>query len=197
MKKTFLAVLIAVTLALPSFAQEDAGVPVEIEVVSIVDAGVIDAGVIGLADGGTISVNPNVLDDLTPMVLITKKHIENGDWASAVAGVLVLLIGLFRMFAKKIHDFIPDENPIDKFFFFMLETKPGGWILNFLTVTAAGLGSTMLVGEPVTWAIIKPVLMLSFSAAGIWGLVKDLWEWIQKKIEEGKKKEAPPAAPGA
>ncbi len=174
MKKFSLFVLLAFSLmSVPAYAEDDAGTVVVTaplpEVAMVVDGGVVpvDAGVLTLADGGVIIVNPEAINDLTPLVAVTKPHIQNGDWISAIAGLLVILIGLFRMFAKKLHELIPDENPIDKFFWFMLETKIGGWIMNFLTTTSLGIASTLLVGEPITWAILKPILGLSLTMAGV------------------------------
>lgn len=186
-----------------TFGQIDAGsVDVPMDAVAV-DAGVsvVDAGVVVIADGGVVAVNAAALDNLVPYVELTKKHIENGDWVSALSCVLVILIGLFRMFAKKLHDFIPDDNPLDKFFYFMLETKPGGWIVNFLTTSGLGVGSFLMLGQPITWAILKPIFGLSLTMAGVWGAAKDLWEWAQPKIKAMMEKKttppAPPAAPGA
>lgn len=200
MKMFLISVLVA--FSLPVLAQEDAGIPVEVQDAGglPVDAGVsqVDAGILILADGGFVIVNPESINDLTPLVTVTKSHIQNGNWFSAVSGILVILIGLFRMFAKKLHELIPDENPIDKFFWFMLETNVGGWITNFLTTTSLGIASVLLVGEPITWAILKPILGLSLTMAGIVKLVKDVWDWIQKKIDAKKEvPAAPPASPEA
>jgi hypothetical protein len=76
----------------------------------------------------------------------------------------------------------------------LLETKPGKWLTNFLTVTAGGLGSVYLAGETPDWPLMKTILSLSFTVAGIWAFVKDLWEWIAPKLSK-KPEEAPPAAP--
>ena len=186
-----------------TFGQIDAGsVDVPMDAVAV-DAGVsvVDAGVVAIADGGVVAVNAAALDNLAPYVELTKKHIDNGDWVSAISCVLVILIGLFRMFAKKLHDFIPDDNPLDKFFYFMLETKPGGWIVNFLTTSGLGVGSFLMLGQPITWAILKPIFGLSLTMAGVWEAAKDLWEWAQPKIKAMMEKKttppAPPAAPGA
>lgn len=186
-----------------TFGQIDAGsVDVPMDAVAV-DAGVsvVDAGVVAIADGGVVAVNAAALDNIVPYVELTKKHIENGDWVSALSCVLVILIGLFRMFAKKLHDFIPDDNPLDKFFYFMLETKPGGWIVNFLTTSGLGVGSFLMLGQPITWAILKPIFGLSLTMAGVWEAAKDLWEWAQPKIKAMMEKKttppAPPAAPGA
>ncbi len=192
MRTLTVCAILALSLPAVTLAQEDAGLVTA-------DAGVVDAGTIALTDGGVVAVNPEALDDLMPIVLVTKTHIQNGDWLSAVASILVILIGLFRMFAKKIHELIPDENPIDKIFWFMLETNVGGWITNFLTTTAFGIASVLLVGEPITWALLKPILALSLSAAGIVKLVKDIWAWIQGKIDAKKAATPtePPTTPGA
>lgn len=154
-----------------------------------VDAGLPDAGV------SKPSTDLGSLDSPQSLLVIAYKHIKAGDWVQAIGALVVFLIALLRLFGKKVHAAIPDSSWMDKPFWFLFDTKPGGWILNFLFVTAAGMASVYAAGESVTWELLKPILSVSLTAAALWGLVKDVWEWIQGI--KAKKAETPPSAPSA
>jgi hypothetical protein len=121
------------------------------------------------------------LDNPFAFAKVVFSAVASGDWVTAAAAGVVLLIALVRLFGKKLHDFLPDHVLLDVPLYFLFDTKPGGILLNALVSGAAGVGSAMLAGVPVTWALLKPVLLVSFSASTIWGWAKDLWEWRQAK----------------
>jgi hypothetical protein len=60
-------------------------------------------------------------------------------------------------------------------------------VLNTSFATAGGFGLTLMAGEPVTLELARAVFGVSFTAAGMWGLAKDVLEWWAKR--------KPPAAP--
>lgn len=131
---------------------------------------------------------PSPLDNPGSFLKLVYLNVKLGNWWAAAAALLVAVVALLRSYGKKLHELIPDNNPIDKFFWFMLETKPGGWLFNILTAVAGGCGTALMVGEPVNWALVKPILMVSVTGAALWEMGKDLYEWIQSK-------RAPPPAP--
>jgi len=193
--------LLSLVLSTASLASEDAGLVVESS------GGVIDAGSMvvvldPVVDAGMPAVSPVLVTDTSsldnPMVFVKVivDGVKAGDWATAAAALLVLVVALLKMFGKKLHDFIPDTSPLDKPLWFLFDTKPGGWLLNFLFSTGAGIGLSIAAGEKVTWALIKPILTVSLSAAAIWGLWKDISEWMKerKKAPEPKPEDPKPVA---
>lgn len=190
-------------LTVPAFAQ-DAGVLVESSggvidagVVTVVLDDIVDAGVV--VDAGVPSapvINPATLDNPMVFVKVMVDAVKAGDWVAAAAALLVLLVALLKVFGKRLHDFLPDTSPLDKPLWFLLDTKPGGWLMNFLTSTGAGVGLSLLAGEKITWALLKPILSVSLTAAALWGLVKDINDWIkaakEKKAAQAKPEEAKP-----
>lgn len=191
----FRLAFIAVSLfALPSFAQDDSG---------ILDSGVLDAGETAIAGTTTsVAVAPAVgdagaslvttttattvqpltaLDDHSAFLKIIVNSVKSGDGWSAAAAFLVLIVGLLRAYGKKLHDWLDDTNPLDKIFWFFFETKPGGWLLNFLMATAGAIGTSLLASEPITWALLKPILIVALTGAGLWEIVGDLVSWIKAK----------------
>lgn len=120
------------------------------------------------------------LDDPTVYLNIIFDAVKNKAWGAVAAAILVLLVALFRAFGKKLHDFIPDSSPLDKPFYFLLETKLGGWILNTCTAMAGGFGGALLAGQAIDFSLVRTVVGVSLSAAGIWGAVKDLMDHYGK-----------------
>ncbi|TXH10940.1 MAG: hypothetical protein E6R04_04000 [Spirochaetes bacterium] len=203
MLKTLLLSLCLSTLA---FASEDSGVVVESSggvidagVVTVVLDDIVDAGVVVDAGVPTAPViNPATLDNPMVFVKVIVDAVKAGDWVAAAAALLVLIVALLKVFGKRLHDFLPDTSPLDKPLWFLLDTKPGGWLMNFLTSTGAGVGLSLLAGEKITWALLKPILSVSLTAAALWGLVKDINDWIkaakEKKAAEPKPEEAKPVS---
>jgi len=121
------------------------------------------------------------LDDPTVYLKIIFDAVENKNWGVLAAGVLVLVVAIFRAFGKKLHDFIPDDSVFDKPLFFLYDTKPGGWILNTVTAAAGGFGTALLAHQTIDFALVRTILSVSLSAAGIWGVIKDSIEYYGKK----------------
>ena len=137
----------------------------------------------GLAFAGEPST---ALDDPTVYLNVIFDAVKNKAWGAVAAAVLVLLVALFRTFGKKLHDFIPDSSPFDKPFYFLLETKLGGWVLNTCTAMAGGFGTALLAHQTMDFALVRTVIGVSLSAAGIWGAVKDVMEhWGKAKPPNG------------
>jgi hypothetical protein len=126
---------------------------------------------------------PNLLDNPWSFVHFFLEAVQNGRWLEAAAVLMVIAVGLFRLFGKSLHERIPDTSKWDAPFYFLLETKPGRWLLNSLTgiagVIAAALATVGLSG--VTWALIQPAVALIFTTAGLYQLAKDVWEWWQAR----------------
>lgn len=120
------------------------------------------------------------LDDPTVYLNIIFDAVKNKSWGAVAAAVLVMFVALFRTFGKKLHDMIPDTSPLDKPFYFLLETKVGGWILNTVTAMAAGFGGALLAHQTIDFALVRTVVGVSLSAAGIWGAAKDLMDHYGK-----------------
>lgn len=187
MKSLMLALSLA--LAAPAFA--DAGVPDA--GVMVVDAGSAVAAPVAEAPKPVVADDTSVpaLDSPLPFVKIVFLNVKNGNWWGAAAALLVLLVSLLRLYGKKLHDWLPDNLLWDKPLWFLFDTKPGGYIVNFLTALAGGIGTAQLAGEPVTWALVKPILTVAVTGAAIWEMLKDLFEWA--KAKGAAKAEAPPA----
>lgn len=129
----------------------------------------------------TTQTSVTVLDDPAPFARIAFEEVSKGNWWGGAAALLVLFVAILRAYGKKIHDAIPDDNPLDKPFWFIFETKPGGWLLNVLTAIAGGLGTAIVAHIPITWAIVWPVLKVSVTAAALWELGNDVYLWIKSK----------------
>lgn len=175
--KTFpLMLTVALVLSIPAVAQDliiaDAAVDAGTPEVAVVDAGLPAAAVVE---------TPAATPDEAPLMKVVFKAVSTGDWWGAASALLVLAVTLIRKYGRQLHELIPDNNPVDKIFWFLLETKPGGWLLNLLTTIAGGVGSALLAGEAVTWALVKPVLIVSITGASLWELVKDVGEFVESK----------------
>jgi hypothetical protein len=130
------------------------------------------------------------LDSPLPFLKVVFLIVKNGNWFGAAAALLVLVVSLLRLYGKKVHAFLSDKkSALDVPFKFLFETKPGGWLLNFATAVAGGMGTALLASEPITWALLKPIVEVSVTGSALWELLKDVWQWIQSK----KAPAAPPS----
>lgn len=163
-----------------------------------VDAGSVDAGVVqATLDAGVgvaLEPMPASLEDPAPLAQAVFKSITTGNWWGVAAGLLVIIVALIRKYGAQLHELIPDNNPFDKVFWFFLETKAGCWLLNLLTAIAGVAGSALLAGQPITWALVKPVLLVSVTGAALWEAVKDLMAWFGKKAVAAPAPVVPPKA---
>jgi hypothetical protein len=203
--------LLSAFLALPSAAQDvDAGPPAALTKATggitpfvILDAGAkpAPAPVAASPDAGmgpTISAAPvtppaPVLDNPAPFVQVIFKSVEEGNWWAAASAFLVVVVSLLRTYGKKLHEKLPDNELWDKPLWFIFDTKPGGWVLNLLTAISGGVGTSLLAGVPVTWALVKPVVMVAVTGSALWELGKDLFEWTQAKGAAAAATPPPPA----
>lgn len=185
------AVLATMLLASPVLAQ-DAGTGSA--VVSTVDGG----SVLAMSPEAVVG-SPSTEAAPSGMMKSIFQAVKEGNWWVAAAGFLILVVGVMRKFGKKIHDWLPDSNPLDKPLWFFFDTKVGAWVLNWLTALAGGLGTAWAAGATIDWSIWKSVVMVSTTGTMLVELWNDLKEWWETR----KAKQAaaagitPPAAPPA
>ena len=168
--KTFL--LIAALLAVPAFAQEDAGVFDGGDGTTVLGAPT-PALVFASPDGGVADLSAPVL------VKTIFVSVKEGKWWVAASAFLVLIVGLFRVFGKKFHAWLPDKNILDKPLWFLFDTKVGAWLLNWLTAIAGGVGTALAAGIEPDFPLWKSVLMVSTTGTMIVELYKDIAEWVK------------------
>lgn len=126
-------------------------------------------------------------DDIRGFVKLMFHAVREGNWGTVAAAFIVVLVSFLKKYGAKAHELIPDGWWVDRAFWFLLETKPGGWITNFLTTTAAVMSAALLADEQITWALLRPILVVTLSGAAIWGLAKDIIEWNNER-NDGRKK---------
>jgi hypothetical protein len=178
--------LLVVLFSLPAFADAgtdvpDAGVPE----VAVVPATAPSTAVV--VDGGVLEVIPADPAVAASMVKTVFVGVKEGNWWLVAAALLLLVVGFLRGIGRKFHDWLPDNNIMDKPLIFFYDTKVGGWILNWLTATAGGVGTAMAAGVSVDWSLWKSVLMVSTSASALFELYKDIKEWVVAKMAAKKK----------
>ncbi len=179
---------VAVLFSVPVFAQDagtaDSGVAVTVmPSVAIVGSPVMapDAGV--SVPMGTVEASGLLKTVFT--------SVKEGNWWMAAAAFLVLVVGLLRGIGKKFHEWLPDNNVLDKPLIFLYDTKIGGWILNWLTALGGGVGTAMAAGVPVDFSLWKSVVIVATSGSAIFELYKDIKEWWLARA--AKKAAATPA----
>lgn len=125
--------------------------------------------------------------DLSALAKVLLEAVKNGDWVAVVAAALVLLVAGIRIYGQKIRGELPDHTLLDKALTWVLESKPGGWVLNISTAVAGAYATALLAGEPVTWALTKAALLTALSGAALWELAKDVLGWwtASKALEAG------------
>lgn len=192
-----LALVFCLAFSAPALAEVDAGAH---------DAGVSDAGTalpagsmsadaIKIAAPAADAAAVPALDSPLPFLKVVFLNVKDGNWWGAAAALLVLLVSLLRLYGKKLHDWLPDNLIWDKPLWFLFDTKPGGWLVNLLTALAGGVGTAQLAGEPVTWALVKPILTVAVTGAAIWEMLKDLFDWAKAKGAAAKAEPAPAPPP--
>lgn len=131
-------------------------------------------------------------DPLALFQLFAKAILAGSVPASTVAALLVIgLVALLRWAGPKLRALLPDHTIADKVLTFLFASKPGGWLLNGLSTSGAGLLAVFAADptKPLTFALAGPILGASFTVAGIWEFVRDLWAMWQAR------KAAPALAP--
>ncbi len=104
----------------------------------------------------------------------------SGQYPQASAILVILIVGCLRLFGPKAHELLPDNVIWDKPLGFLFDTKIGGWCLNFLTTGAGALAVANAAGT-IGWGTFGTVTAVAASTAGVFQLIKDLWEWWQKR----------------
>lgn len=195
-------VLLAALFAFPAFALDAGSMDIILDSPDaglVVDAGVVDTApmapiTVSLPDGGVGDLSP------TTMVVTVFTAVKTGNWWVAAAAFLVLVVGVLRSMGKKFHAWLPDNNILDKPLWFLFDTKVGGWLLNWLTAIAGGVGTAMAAGIQPDFSIWKSVLMVSTTGTMLVELYKDIVEWIKTANEKKAAAKAaavtpPPAVP--
>jgi len=115
--------------------------------------------------------------------------VKSGDWVAVSAALLVLVVAGIRVYGQKVRGELPDNTLVDKGLTWLLESKPGGWVLNILTALAGAFATALLAGAPITLGLVKAALLTALSGAAIWELVKDILGWwtARQALEAGKK----------
>lgn len=142
------------------------------------------------ADAGIISPLP-----ATEAAMLREIYtaVKSGNGWLAASALLLLVVGFLRKYGKKVHEWLPDTNPLDKPFWFLFDTKIGGWVLNWLTAIAGGLGTAWAAGSKIDGSLVQSVFLVSTSATMLLELYKDIKEWWEKR----KLKKAAEAAAAA
>lgn len=133
-------------------------------------------------------VAPTLAGDPDPLVFLKLLYnsIHAGQWPEVGAVILIVIVAGLRKYGAALHEKIPDTNPLDAVFFFFLETAFGCWLLNILTAIAGGIGSALLVGQPLTFALAKSVLAVSLTGAALYQGAKDFLTWRRVATEKAE-----------
>lgn len=125
--------------------------------------------------------------DIEKIAKVMFEAVNSGDWAAVAGAALVLIVAGIRLYGQKVRGALPDENIVDKALTWLLESKPGGWVLNILTAISGAMGTALLAGAPITFSIIKAALLTALSGAALWELLKDVLGWwtAKKALEAG------------
>lgn len=183
----------------------------------VIDAGTVTIEMPELPVSGSVAVDAGVapiipawdepLESMKGFVHAVKTG--NG-WLIAMF-LLFFLVGFIRIVGKRVHAMIPDDTahwflkPVEKVFFFIFDTKIGGWSLNWLSAVGGCLSTAALAGVPVDADAWKVALMASTGGTTLIELKDDVMEWWDARIaakaaaaaEEAAKKAAvvTPVAP--
>jgi hypothetical protein len=122
--------------------------------------------------------------------------VAGGQWWAVVSIFIVAVVYAIRRYGTQIRGVLPDTNPVDRGLTWLLESKPGGWVLNWLTSTAGGLVTALATGTPITPALLGPIALASVTASTLWHFAQDLWTWFRAKKPEVTRPDIP-LPPGA
>lgn len=174
MKKAF--VIAALLLSVPVFADDSSGA---------VDAGAtaisitVSAPVVGVADAGVVDPSVPAVDvsNASSVVKAIFTGVKEGNLWLAAGALLVLVVSILRISGRKFHEWLPDNNILDKPLIFLYDTKIGGWVLNWLTTMAGGIGTALAAGVAVNMSLWKSVVMVSVSGTALNELYNDIKAW--------------------
>jgi len=168
-KHLLLALALSVSVPLVSAAQ-DASVVMDAGMAMAADAGMAATEVAGgVPSSGGFSAK----------AFLAAVEARNG-WLIA-ALILFGFVGGMRIAGRKIHEFIPDTSMWDKPFWFLFDTKVGGWLMNWLTAIAGALGTAQAAGVPVDAHAWQIAVLASTSATTLIELWDDVSEWLAKR----------------
>lgn len=113
---------------------------------------------------------PSIEEAPLQFALVLVNLAQTGKWGPFGAFLVFALVALVRWGAKKL--------PADSKVALALTSKWGGWALNFASALAAGFGSVLYLGAPLSVTaivgIVGAALTFTFGAAGVKELQKDL-----------------------
>lgn len=163
----------------------------EVIIVGSLDAGsavvVEDAGV------SVVSVVPPSLDSPLSSMKGFYLAVETGNGWLAAMFLLFFFVGALRIVGKRVHAMIPDDTqhvvlkPIEKFLYFVFDTKIGGWLLNWLSAVGGCLSTAALAGMPVDAAAWRVAIMASTGGTALIELKDDVLAWWDARQEKKKK----------
>lgn len=133
--------------------------------------------VVTIPDGGVKLDIPAEMN----MVKVVFTSVKEGNWWLAAGALLMVVVSLLRTSGKKFHEWLPDNNILDKPLIFLYDTKIGGWVLNWLTALAGGIGTAMAAGVTVDMSLWKSVVMVSTSGTALFELWDDLVTWWKNR----------------
>lgn len=119
------------------------------------------------------------MSDPFALFQLLAKAVMSGSVPASTLLVMIIigLIALVRWGGPKLEAILPDHTMVDRALQWLFKSKPGGWLWNAL-ITSSGTLATIIAANPtqaLTWSLLAPVLGATFTLAGIWEFVKDLY----------------------
>ena len=114
-------------------------------------------------------------------VNIAAKLIAAKSWFAGIVAALVALIAGLRLYGKRLHAKIPDDHWADAPLWFLFNTKPGGWIFNWLVAVGGGCGIALIKDGTITPSVVKVIVILSTSLTTVYHFAADLIAWIKER----------------
>jgi hypothetical protein len=123
-------------------------------------------------------------DPLLGLLRLVADLVRSGQWMQVGMFLTIILVLAFQRYGRAaLERFHGDEKglfgALRSVLAFLFTTKPGGWLLNVATTIAGALAAAGLAGVPVTAAMALPIITGAAATAGIYGGLKDTWEWYQ------------------
>ncbi len=147
-----------------------------------VDAGSVVSSSVTSTDSQSLTKDQEqVLDNTIGSMKEFYVAAKEGNWAAAMMFLLFMVVGFLRTLGKKIHSWLPDNNVLDKPLIFLYDTKPGGWLLNWLTAIGGCLVTAYLAGMPVDFHAWRTALIASTGGTALIELKDDIVEWWENR----------------